>query len=212
MLQRFTDICKIFVVITKLWISNKAWQQLINDFYCLSVLWAGPMPLLWTPHKSCPHTAHLLWSSYSYHSHGRVLHLSENGPCPVFVTAHVDVPDRSWAHELIWTKLHPLSRQGRHQTQWSGAVNSQSEGSLGSDWPIRGSYIIRWPSGKKQTRERSLVFKDELNCSLKQMRLWYLVWYIQRVYGWNIASSEHYELYCLLFRRGWHIFPKISVP
>ena len=120
-----------------------------------------------TPHTCSGHHIHITHIA-------RVLHLAENGPCPVFVTAHVDVPDRSWAHELIWTKLHPLSRQGRHQTQEAlgSVVSSQSEGSLGLDWPIRGIYIIRWPSGKKQTRERSLVFKDELNCSLKQMRLW----------------------------------------
>ena len=152
-----------------------------------------------TPHTCSGHHIHITHM-------GRVLHLPENGPCPVFVTAHVDVPDRSWSGPsyILW------SRQGRHQWSGGSVVSSQSEGSLGSVWPIRGGYIIRWPSCKKLTRERSLVFKDELNCSLKQMRLRYC--FIHRVYGWNIASSEHYELYCLLFRRGWHIFTKISAP
>ena len=131
--------------------------------------------------KAAPNNAHLLWSSYSYHSRhhicrhtGTVLNLPENGPCPVFVTALMSMLLIRAGADL--DQLYILwSRQGRHQTQWSGALrsvaSSQSEGCMGSSWPIRGEHIIRWPSGKKQTRERSLVFKDELNCSLEQTRL-----------------------------------------
>ena len=131
------------------------------------------MPLLCSPHKICPHTAHLLRSSYSYHSHGRVLHLPENGPCPVFVTAHVDVPDRSWSGPsyILW------SRQGRHQ--WSG-------GSVANQ---------RAPWGQSDQSEAAISSDDHQARNKREKEVWYLkmnwivVW---SKWGCDIASYTEF--------------------
>ena len=125
--------------------------------------------------KAAPNNEHLLWSSYSYHSRrhicrhmGTVLNLPENGPCPVFVTALMSMlPIRAGADldqlYILW------SRQGRHQTQWSGALG------VSGHQPIRGLHRVKLTNQRRAyhqmtirqeiPRERSLVYKDELNCS-----------------------------------------------
>ena len=147
---------------------------------------------------------------------------SHHGPCPVFVTLHVDAPDtRLMRLSADLEQLYILwTRQGQHQTGSSGGQSANQMAHRGNTDQSEVGYIRINSSDDHQTRNKHYekevrYLKMNWTVVLSKQGLGFActsLLFPNWVYGSNIALSEHYEVCCLLFRRGWRIYTRISGP